>query len=133
MIDTGMSRARRYGGGALCVAIVALAAAGLRARDREEPPGLRLARSLAARAPAFAAALRGDRGTWSPEDGRLTSPGWRAERLGSHPSLGARLPVRADGALEVALGHSEGYRVRLTALGAAPVPVERRGLAFSAE
>jgi hypothetical protein len=59
--------------------------------------------------------------SWEPEAGRLVSPGWRSGRMGLHFEVGALLPDRADGVLEVGIGRSERHRLRLHPEGALAV------------
>jgi hypothetical protein len=85
---------------------------------------LATAEQLAAPHPRLAALLAPRDAVWEHDGIGLTSPGWRAAHHKVFDQLGARLPERADGALEVGLGQALRYRLRLTLEGAASVPAE---------
>src|SRR5689334_20537358 len=71
--------------------------------------GADLVEDLAAPDPELAAHVRARDGVW--QNG--TSPGWRSAQMGPFYDVGARLPQTADGAVEVGIGQSEDFRVRL--------------------
>ena len=70
----------------------------------------------------LAARLKARPEAWTRDGAWLTSTGWQRGTLGSHPDLGARLPDRADGALELGLGRQDAMRLRLAPEGALGVP-----------
>jgi hypothetical protein len=84
----------------------------------------RLAEQLASRDPVLVKRLAPAPGTWLRDGERLTSPGWRSAKMGPLYEVGARLPAAADGAIEVGIGQSPDYTLRLWPEGARASSVE---------
>ncbi len=83
-----------------------------------------IAERLAASDPELKSRLAPAPGSWAHEAGALTSPGWRNGSVPSLDHVGARLPAKADGAIEVGLGQAEPFRLRLQPEHAAASTVE---------
>ncbi|HJZ83700.1 MAG TPA: kelch repeat-containing protein [Polyangia bacterium] len=99
-----------------------------------QAPAVVLARRLAARDPELRERLSEQPGVWERAGEKWTSPGWRSARMGPFYEVGARLPERADGPLEVGIGQSERYRLHLFPEGAGGAAVEeQRGRAVYRE
>jgi hypothetical protein len=92
-----------------------------------DPTPLEVAERLARQEPSAGAHLRSGAGGWQREDAWLTSPGWRSARGRPGSVLGARLPLRADQPLEVGIGQSSRYTLRLMPAGARPAGVSLDG------
>ncbi|MBI5535808.1 MAG: hypothetical protein HY898_24025 [Deltaproteobacteria bacterium] len=58
---------------------------------------------------------------WARQDDWLVSAGWTVRDSLPFDGLGARMPMLADGELEVGHGQHEARRIRLTPIGAKPV------------
>jgi hypothetical protein len=96
--------------------VMVLATAGC---NRDPVP---LAVQLAAHDPELSKRLQPAPGTWQREGDQLTSPGWRSAEMGPFYDIGARLPDHADGAIEVGIGQSPEYLLRLEPENAHGVP-----------
>jgi MYXO-CTERM domain-containing protein len=103
--------------GALCALLALFGAA---AGCNDAPPISR-AEALVSGNADLAERLRPLASAWEPDGDRLVSPGWRSGRMGLEFEIGARLPDRADGVLEVGVGRSERHTLRLYPDGARPV------------
>src|SRR5262249_25848585 len=77
------------------------------------PAPSELAATLAARDATLAGRLAPAPDTWKLDGGRFTSPGWRAAEMGPFFDLGVRLPARANAPLELGIGQSPDYLIRL--------------------
>src|SRR5947209_288428 len=61
---------------------------------------------------------------WKLEGQSAVSPGWLNARSAPVYDLATRLPARADQPIEIGLGQSDRFRVRLTQEGASPSSLE---------
>jgi hypothetical protein len=87
----------------------------------DEDPALAAARAVASLDPTLARLLAPTDDGWQIERDSITSPGWRAASAGHFDALGARLPVTADGVVEVGVSQIERLRLRIAFEGAGAV------------
>jgi hypothetical protein len=118
--------------GAALVALAALAALGAScapAAKDAEPAALTSARSLAAassdeRAAGLTSLLAPADGSWELAGDEVTSSGWRAAADGRFDALGARLPVAADGVIDVGVSRVARLQLHLVMGGVRSVPAQ---------
>jgi hypothetical protein len=98
-----------------------------------EPPALIAASAIASLDPALGRLLLPTEAGWRLEGGAITSPGWRAASVGRFDALGARLPAKADGVLEVGVSRIErlGLRVSFEGASAAGATLDRGRVVYA--